>query len=32
MMTIFIAAIFFGTLIMAYRIGKYEDEHRGKDK
>ena len=31
-MTLLIAAIFFGTLIMAYRIGKYEDKHRGKDK
>jgi hypothetical protein len=31
-MTIFIAAIFFGTLMMAYRIGKYEEEHRSKDK
>jgi len=27
-----IALIFFGTLIMAYRIGKYDEEHRGKDK
>ena len=27
-----IAAMFFGTLIMAYRIGKYEEEHRSKDK
>ena len=31
-MTLFIAAIFFGTLIMAYRIGKYEHKHRSKDK
>ena len=31
-MTIFIAAIFIGTLVMAYRIGRYEDEHRSKDK
>ena len=27
-----IAAMFFGTLVMAYKIGKYEDEHRNKDK
>jgi len=27
-----IAAMFFGTLIMAYRIGEYENKHRGKDK
>jgi len=31
-MIIAIAAIFFGTLIMAYQIGEYEEEHRGKDK
>ena len=31
-MTIFIAAIFIGTLVMAYKIGKYEDEHLSKDK
>jgi hypothetical protein len=31
-MIIAIAAIFFGTLIMAFRIGKYEEEHRSKDK
>jgi hypothetical protein len=27
-----IAAMFFGTLIMAYRIGEYENKHRNKDK
>jgi hypothetical protein len=27
-----IAAMFFGTLIMAYRIGEYENKHRSKDK
>jgi hypothetical protein len=27
-----IAAMFFGTLIMAYRIGDYENKHRSKDK
>jgi len=27
-----IALIFFGTLIMAYRIGEYENKHRSKDK
>ena len=32
MITIFIAAFFFGTLIMAYRIGEYENKHRSKDK
>ena len=31
-MTIFIAAIFIATLVMAYRIGKYEDDHRNVDK
>ena len=31
-MTIFIALIFIGTLVMAYKIGQYENEHRGKDK
>ena len=31
-MILFIAAIFLGTIVMAYRIGKYEDEHRNKDK
>jgi hypothetical protein len=27
-----IAAMVFGTLIMAYRIGEYENKHRSKDK
>jgi hypothetical protein len=27
-----IAAMFFGTLIMAYSIGEYENKHRNKDK
>jgi len=31
-MIIAIALIFFGTLIMAYRIGEYENKHRSKDK
>lgn len=31
-MILFIAAIFIATLVMAYKIGQYEDEHRGKDK
>lgn len=27
-----IALIFFGTLIMAYQIGEYENKHKNKDK
>ena len=31
-MIIFIAFCFIATLVMAYRIGEYENKHRSKDK
>jgi hypothetical protein len=31
-MILFIAVCFIATVVMAYNIGQYENEHRSKDK